>query len=200
LGEDAVNSFINVSEVGVTPWHLGEPALGLQDFIQKVPLDGLFLVPGCGQGLDVQLLAKTRPTATVFGLDLSDLVIQNAKETINETNVKLISGDFFKTADLEKDSFSFIFDYTFLCAMQLHKRNDWANRMKELIKPGGMLMTLMFPLQDHDLEKGPPFPLSVETYYDLLRDGFKLESLEVCRSPPKRQGREKLAVWIRKST
>lgn len=192
-------SWERMHELKVTPWHQGVPALALQDAVGKTPENGLFLVPGCGQGLDVQFLAQQRPLARVFGLDLSELVIEEAKRNVKESNTSFISGDFFKTEELERNAFSFIFDYTFLCALLPVKRQAWADRMKELIKPGGMLMTLMYPLEDYSIDKGPPFSLSVETYFELLKDGFKLEALEKCRSPPRREGKEKLGIWIRKS-
>jgi hypothetical protein len=39
-------------------------------------------------------------------------------------------------------------------------RQDWAHRYAEIIKPGGVLICLMFPLVEK--EDGPPYSLSVE--------------------------------------
>lgn len=49
----------------------------------------------------------------------------------------------------------------FLCAMEPRLRPDWAARYANIINKDGVLITLMFPLDDH--EGGPPFALSVET-------------------------------------
>lgn len=49
---------------------------------------------------------------------------------------------------------------SFLCAMPPSMRPQWASRMAEIIKPGGVLVALMFPLEEK--EGGPPFGLSVD--------------------------------------
>ena len=48
----------------------------------------------------------------------------------------------------------------FLCAMPPHMRPDWGKRMAEIIKPGGTLIALQYPLKEK--AKQPPFTLSVE--------------------------------------
>ena len=48
----------------------------------------------------------------------------------------------------------------FLCAMPPHMRPDWGKRMAEIIKPGGTLIALQYPLKEKS--KQPPFTLSVE--------------------------------------
>lgn len=57
-------------------------------------------------------------------------------------------------------------------------------------------MTLMYPLDDRI--GGPPYSLSEDIYHGLLDAYFVLQCVEDCPSPPKRQGREKIAIWLRK--
>lgn len=57
----------------------------------------------------------------------------------------------------------------FLCALQPHDRKKWAQRYRQLIRPGGQLATLMFPVDaSRDKNEGPPFPLTPELYTELL--------------------------------
>ena len=57
----------------------------------------------------------------------------------------------------------------FLCALQPKDRKAWAQRYRTLIKPGGQLATLMFPVDaSRDREQGPPFPVTPELYSELL--------------------------------
>ena len=57
----------------------------------------------------------------------------------------------------------------FLCALQPHDRKKWAQRYTQLIKPGGQLATLIFPVDaSKDRNEGPPFPVTPELYADLL--------------------------------
>ena len=57
----------------------------------------------------------------------------------------------------------------FLCALQPHDRKKWAQRYAQLIKPGGQLATLIFPVDaNKDRNEGPPFPVTPELYTELL--------------------------------
>ncbi len=57
----------------------------------------------------------------------------------------------------------------FLCALQPHDRKKWAQRYAQLIKPGGQLATLIFPVDPNkDRNEGPPFPVTPELYTELL--------------------------------
>lgn len=189
---------------GLTPWAKQEAALGLQDIIQSISLPiGKYGVPGCGEGLDVEFLASKSPKSTVFGFDLSPIPLEIAtKRPDKQKNAAYICLDFFKDhKELQVNSFDLIFDYTFLCALQPTMRTKWAERMNELLRQGGVLITLMFPLVDikpEDPMEGPPFPLSIEIYNDLLLGNFSLSRIESVRSHPGREGREKIAVWTRK--
>ena len=54
--------------------------------------------------------------------------------------------------------------------MQPQDRKAWAQRYRKLIKPGGQLVTLMFPVDaNKDRNEGPPFPLTPELYDELLQ-------------------------------
>ena len=57
----------------------------------------------------------------------------------------------------------------FLCAMHPSMRQDWAAAWAGHIKPGGRLVTLMFPVNPNKpRDEGPPFPLTPELYTELL--------------------------------
>ena len=79
--------------------------------------------------------------------------------------------DFFASPALVPGSFALAYDYTFLCAIPPSLRPKWAARYAELIRPGGVLIALQFPL-DGDRAGGPPFSLSPQIYDDLLLDKF----------------------------
>ena len=46
-------------------------------------------------------------------------------------------------------------------------RQDWARTWGKLIKPGGYLVTLQWPIRPDD-KTGPPWPVSPQIYSDLL--------------------------------
>lgn len=147
-------------EEGVTPWDLGKPTPALQRLLQTnfLPM-GRALVPGCGSGYDV--VAMAAPGRYVIGLDSSEVAIKKARELASASpNAKYISflqADFFTWEPTQL--FDLIFDYTFFCAIVPNMRSAWATRMGDLLKPDGELITLMFPIDDHD--GGPPYKTSV---------------------------------------
>lgn len=106
----------------------------------------------------------------------------------------------FKVADFfafkPETPFDLIFDYTFLCAIPPTMRPQWAQSMASLLRPGGYLLALQFPLDDRT--GGPPFALSQEIYHDLLDAHFTLEWVKPCRSIEKRKDAEKLSLWKRR--
>lgn len=166
-------------EKGVTPWDCGCAHPLLVHLAPRLP-SGRALVPGCGSGYDVIALAKQDPARQVTGLDLSELACKRGESMRDEAGlsskqVQFIEGDFFNF-DYE-EPFDLVYDYTFFCALPPHLRKQWAARMAELVKPGGILFTLMFPVRDSGTgaEGGPPFSVSHEAYASVLEPaGFKL--------------------------
>ncbi|KOS21624.1 putative thiol methyltransferase 2 [Escovopsis weberi] len=150
------------------------------------------LVPGCGPGHDVLLLSSLGYDAV--GLDFSNNAIQRAtdnervanesgkyepvEEGLEKGTVTWLTGDFFADEWTAVDGttvsqssfgkFDLIFDYTFLCALQLPLRPQWAKRMSRLLAPGGHLICLEYPVGKPISLQGPPWGLWPEVYEALL--------------------------------
>ena len=160
-------------------------------------LDGLVpfgraLVPGCGRGYDVTALAHDK--RIVLGLDISTTAIDAATERLqslsdeecsSKSNAQFSTSSFFDFTISNDEYFDFIYDYTFLCALNPSIRETWADKMTELLRPGsGELFTLIFPIaESSEPLSGPPFPVSLQLLKDLLIPrGF--ECLELRMLPP----------------
>ncbi|XP_016471122.1 putative thiol methyltransferase 2 isoform X2 [Nicotiana tabacum] len=156
-------------EKGLTPWDLGQPTPILVDLHQRGALPkGRALVPGCGS------LFSSSKRAEYFAF---------------------LEADFFTWRPTHL--FDLIFDYTFFCAIEPEMRAQWASRIRDLLKPDGELITLIFPISDH--EGGPPYKVSVSDYEEVLHPlGIRAESIvENNLAIPPRRGREKLGRWKR---
>ena len=93
-------------------------------------------------------------------------------------------------SDTEDAKFDFIYDYTFLCALDPSMRKAWASKMSDLVKPGGELFTLIFPISE-EREGGPPFRVSLQIVRDLLEPaGFEAFQLELLPSELCHPGRD----------
>ncbi|KAI0135831.1 S-adenosyl-L-methionine-dependent methyltransferase [Daldinia grandis] len=156
----------------------------------------IVLVPGCGKGYDVVMLALHG--FDVYGLEISQKAIEIAEvhaaaqlcepssynfgslaasqSSLCRGNAKFIQGDFFGTGWEKKvvtkhfQGFDLIYDYTFLCALPPDLRKDWASRMRELISPAGVLACLEFPLYKDLRALGPPWGLK-GVYWNILAGG-----------------------------
>ena len=135
------------------------------------------LIPGAGRAYDAIALAE-HGFDSVIAADLSPTACAAAREEIatyynadhgDSTAINVICADFF---DLE-GQYDFIWDNTFLCALDPSTRERWALKMKELLKPEtGELITCVFPIGER--EGGPPFALSVPLVKSLLEPvGFQ---------------------------
>ncbi|XP_059447026.1 probable thiol methyltransferase 2 [Corylus avellana] len=185
-------------EKGVTPWDLGQPTPVILHLHQTGALPkGRALIPGCGSGYDIVAIAC--PERYVVGLDISDIAIKKALElsssSVNASYFTFLKADFFAWTPTEL--FDLVLDYTFFCAIEPDMRLAWAQRIHDVLKPGGELITLMFPISDH--VGGPPYKVSVSDYEEVLHPmGFKAVSIvdnEMAIEP--RKGREKLGRWNR---
>ncbi|XP_052207582.1 probable thiol methyltransferase 2 [Diospyros lotus] len=181
---------------GIIPWDLGQPTPIMVHLHQTGALaKGRALVPGSGSGHDVVAIACSE--RYVVGVDISETAIRKAIELSsslpNAGYFTFLKADFFAWHPTEL--FDLILDYTFFCAIEPDMRSAWASQMQALLKPGGELITLMFPISDH--VGGPPYKVSVADYEEVLHPmGFRAISVvenELAVGP--RRGREKLGRW-----
>ena len=171
------------------------------------------LVPGAGRGYDLELLVRNG-AASVTGLEISPSAVAAASAYLDgalqeegaRAKAAVVEADFFAYAPTGADAegFDLVYDYTFFCALEPGQRDAWAARMGRLVKPGGNLVALMFPL-DGDRAGGPPFSVSKADYLDRLVHGseplFAVEAVEdvpAAASHPERGGREALGIFTRR--
>src|SRR5690606_9999113 len=78
---------------GNTPWDKGAPSPPLSAWIGKYKPQGRALVPGCGIGHDVVLLAESGMDA--LGVDLSETAVQRARARHPDHADRFHLGDLF---------------------------------------------------------------------------------------------------------
>ncbi|PPQ65990.1 hypothetical protein CVT26_010650 [Gymnopilus dilepis] len=194
---------------GVTPWDFKEPQLSLKEAIESsglvFPSTGNALVPGCGGGYDIPYLANTLGWDTL-GLEIADTAIKIAEEIIEkekEKNPKFLGRiskqDFFTLNPPDSQHFDLIYDHTFFVAIPPSLRPEWAKQMAKLVKPGGYLITVLFPLVPDFVKAGPPYHAKPEHYTELLSGDFEKVVEKVPeKSSPSHVGQEVLMIWRRK--
>ncbi|KAF8156640.1 S-adenosyl-L-methionine-dependent methyltransferase [Crassisporium funariophilum] len=199
---------------GVTPWDRREvqPSLkeALDSGIMKFSKEGRALVPGCGSGTDLVYIASTSGLTTL-GVEVSETAVRAANERLKlgcrhieeskKANPKINASvnivDFFQLETSDEEKFDLIFDHTFFCAIPPSLRNDWGRQMARLIKPGGYLVTIVFPIISY-VETGPPYFLRPDHYDEPLGSNFvKVLDKIPDNSSESHVGKERLIVWKR---
>ncbi|KAJ3533310.1 hypothetical protein NM688_g7303 [Phlebia brevispora] len=139
----------------VTPWDGGDVQPPLRDLIVSgdisLPRSGRALVPGCGRGYDAIFIASSLGLDTL-AVDISETAVVAANDLLKKSNlpnsvkVSFALQDFFAIAPSDDQKFDLVYDYTFFVAIPPSRRDEWGHQMTEIIKPGGYLVTLVFPL------------------------------------------------------
>ncbi|KAG9041845.1 hypothetical protein FS837_011678 [Tulasnella sp. UAMH 9824] len=220
IGDKGSEAWDVAWQEGITPWDQGKIQPPLRDYVEsndgkallgKKSDDARALVPGCGKGYDAAYFASLG--YETLGADLSSTAIEKAKEFWAESP-ELKSGklsfqtlDFFKF-EVPASKYDLVYDYTFFCALPPDLRAPWGARMRELVRPGGTLITLVYPI-DGSRTGGPPYSVDVQKVTDALQGGDEEGSAEPGKywtkvldvvpqtSTPDHVGRERLVVWER---
>ncbi|KAL1946954.1 hypothetical protein VTO73DRAFT_15058 [Trametes versicolor] len=200
LAAQKENGWDEAWKAKVTPWDIGTMQLALKELVEEsglsFPRSGRALVPGCGRGFDAIYISKTLGLETV-GYDISPTGIAAANDLkasvgTDAANVKFEVADFFA---LEDEAFDLVYDYTFFVAIHPSQRPQWATQMAKLVKPGGFLITLVYPIKPYT-DIGPPFFVRPEHYVEVLGSGWD----KVWDKVPKKTiethvGEDRMVVW-----
>ncbi|KAJ7076112.1 S-adenosyl-L-methionine-dependent methyltransferase [Mycena belliarum] len=183
----------------LTSWDAGDIQPPLREIVQSgeiaFPKTGRAFVPGCGSGYDAKFISSELGWDTL-AIDISTIAVQNAAKNIGPGSLARVEvHDFFSFAVPESEKFDLIYDYTFFVAIPPSRRPEWGSQMNALIKRGGYLITLVFPL-DTETDVGPPWFVRPEHYLAPLGgDWEKVVDRVPAVSSSSHVGREHLVVW-----
>lgn len=180
---------------GRTGWDLGVASPPLAAYIDQLGRTDLkILVPGAGRGYEAEYLYRKGFTDFTV-LDIAPFPLKQLAGRMPEFPAeRLVEGDFF---EYDGGPFDLILEHTFFCALPPEARPRYAEKMAELLGPGGVLAGLLFdfPLTPD----GPPFGGSPEEYKALFAPAFNIRVLERARnSIPPRAGRELFFIFEKK--
>ncbi|EGO01753.1 hypothetical protein SERLA73DRAFT_70920 [Serpula lacrymans var. lacrymans S7.3] len=205
LQDNPMHGWDEIWKKRLTFWDVGDVQLALQELLQSGSVD--FPRTGRALGYDAVLIAAKLGLETV-GLDISPVGLQNARDKLKSIPEDLSSAigkvtfdeaDFFTYSVPDGQNYDVIYDYTFFVAFPPERRNEWGRQISALIKPGGYLITLIFPLglplEDYH---GPPFHVEPEDYIEPLGQGWEKVYDKIPGIVREgREGTERMVVWRR---
>jgi len=144
-------------------WELGKPAPPLDTFLRtdsRTPQPpARVLVPGCGRGHEVALLADLG--YEVIGLDFSGEAIERAQAVhgSDSTQLRWLQADLFDgaalaAAGITTGSLQGVLEHTCFCAIDPAQREAYLDTVARLLAPGGWLLGLFWC---HPRPDGPPW-------------------------------------------
>ncbi len=184
---------------GDTPWDKNAPAPPLLDILSQrgalFPKDKAVLVPGCGAGHDVKVLAAHG--CQVTGLDIAPEALALAQRSeSNHHNIQWLLGNFFDPNLPKAKLYKTIWEHTCFCAIEPDLREDYVQSAWNLLEANGKLIGIFFLDTGQPPEEGPPFSSDRAELKELFGELFSLE----WEGPPQqcypgREGREWMMVW-----
>jgi methyl halide transferase len=159
-------------KLGETGWDLGEVAPPLKAYFDQLTDKQIkILIPGCGNAYEAQYLYE-QGFRNVYIIEISSLAVESFKKRYPDfPKNRIIIGDFFEF----EGQFDRVIEQTFFCAIDPHRRFEYVQKVKTLLKPGGKLVGLLF---DRQFADGPPFGGNTSEYAELFAKALKIEQME----------------------
>lgn len=182
---------------GDTPWEKGQASPPLVELLERLELGawglGPVLVPGCGLGHDVRVLAALG--LPVVGVDISPTALERAQGFPLSGDERYELGDFLAPAWRVGRDFSAIWEHTCFCAIDPSERGRYAEAAAGCLREGGLLAGVFFltPFDPGEDASGPPFAATKDELEAVFKPWFERVDGWVPRTAyPGRGGRE----WI----
>lgn len=170
-----------------TPWDIGYPSTPLKTYIDGIEDKNIsVLIPGCGNAYEAEYMLQKGFTNLTL-IDIAEEQTTALKERLSgyKNAVQIITGNFFD----HTGKYDLILEQTFFCALHPSLRNAYADKMVELLKPGGKLAGVLFN-RSFD-ENPPPYGGNITEYQKVFSNKFEIYKLEICyNSIPRRAGNE----------
>lgn len=174
-----------------TGWDIGHISTPIKNYIDQLQNKELrILIPGAGNSYEAEYLWN-QGFKNLFILDIAEQPLKNLKNRVKTIpNSHLIQKDFFEF----NDTFDLIIEQTFFCALDPILRNNYVQKMSDLLSDKGKLIGLLF---DFELtNEGPPFGGSQEEYLKHFSPLFQIQILEIAYNSIKpRMNRELFFIF-----
>lgn len=178
-------------------WDKGVPSPPMSQYLERHPLSGRALVPGCGHGHEVALAVEFGLDAT--GLDIAPTGVAEARGLYPKLAERFVTGDLFAPPKEMLGAFDLVLEHTCMSGLHPSLRADYRRGIDLTLRRGGLLVGVWFINPElGPREEGPPFPFSVPDLTALFADGYEIvEDYVPDVSFDTRVGRERVRVLRR---
>lgn len=170
-----------------TGWDIGYAAPPIAEYIDTLTDKNIrILIPGAGNAYEAEYL-HNKGFTNVYVMDIASKPLENLKERVKDFPADhLLNEDFFK----HTGQYDLIIEQTFFIAIDPKQREEYARKMKELLKPGGHLTGLLI-FSEEPSPVGPPYVDTKEEYRRHFEGVLEIQKFEIALNSIKpRAGRE----------
>ena len=178
-----------------TGWDLGQPTPVFTNIAKDIRPGNLCIL-GCGHGYDAIMFSQNGFNVTAVDFAPTPIKYINDKARELSLDIITIQENIFSLSPRLDNHFDYIIEQTCFCAIDPQKRKAYHDLVYNLLKPGGTIIGLWFPIGKSLSEGGPPFAVSEKEVkllfnykWDMKKEEFPNNSIE------SRLGREKLIIF-----
>lgn len=176
-------------------WDLGGVTPVFESIANNIK-PGNVCILGCGRGYDAVMFSQKGFDVTAVDFTPSAIKALTKLAEEKKVNVTAIQSDIFTLIPEFEDAFDYIIEQTCFCAIDPILRQEYERLVKNLLKPGGRLVGLWFPLDKPIDDGGPPWGTTVDEVKSIFKNGWTIKQEEFPDlSIESRKGREKMIIF-----
>ena len=176
---------------GTTSWDHGRASPPLADYVNRYDMRGRAVVPGCGSGHEVRLLA--RKGLEVTGIDFAEGAIAKARSIPVVNGEKYLQSNWLKLQASLGSQFDWVVEHTCLCALEPWHRAEYADAVEFALRYGGHFLGVFY--LDPPNPNGPPFGISPGELNELFSRFHLIARWRPTEGFESRLGREEMRLY-----
>ena len=196
--EDRAQFWEDIYLVDDAGWDLNS-ATPIFESIANELTPGKLCIVGCGFGHDAIMFAHKKFMVTGVDFAESAIKILTAKSEENNVDIEILHSDIFSLTPKYDNVFNYVLEQACFCAINPKRRRKYERLMCKIIKPGGKLIGLWFPLDKTLKDGGPPWGTTVKEVKNVFSKNWSVfrEEFPALSIKP-RKNREKLIIFEKK--
>ena len=157
---------------------------------------GKVCIVGCGNGYDAVMFAQKGFEVTAVDFAPSAVIALETMSNKENVNVQILQSDIFVLTPKYDSVFDYVIEQTCFCAMNPQRRQEYERLVYKILKPGGKLIGLWYPLDKTIEDEGPPWGITIDEVKSIFKNGWIIEREEFPEiSIQPRKNREKLIIF-----
>ena len=166
------------------------------DSISNELIKGKVCIVGCGRGYDAIMFAKKGFDVTAVDFAPTPISELNKLAIEKSVTITTVQDDIFSLVGKYPDTFDYVIEQTCFCAIHPNRRKEYEKLVRSILKLGGKLVGLWYPLDKSQEEGGPPWGTTIDEVKSTFNSGWEIEKEEFpSQSVQPRKGREILIIF-----